>query len=315
MTKRPASTTAAIAALPAPTAGTLARFLDYLQAECGLSLNTRRAYRRDLAGFLSHLARPTAAKLARLATGDVEAFLRYSKSSGHSVATVARELAAVRMFCRFLVLHHLCPRDVSESIIAPKKWNRLPDVLRPSQVETLLIIPAAGTDSLWLRDRALLTLLYATGVRASEAAGLKTQDVRATLGIIRVLGKGNRERIIPIAERALHALEQYRLHERPGSLAAGQDPPQLFVSRRGRPLCRVDVFRIVQRYIRRAALKERVSPHTFRHTFATALLSNGADLRSVQEMLGHADIATTQIYTHVDSARLRAIHKKFHPRG
>lgn len=315
MSKSLVSATAAIASLPTDTARTLGAFLDYLQAECGLSLNTRCAYRRDLAAFLEHLARPTAEHLNRLTADDIESFLRYSKSSGHSVATVARQLASIRMFCRFLVIHHVARRDVSQVILAPKKWNRLPDVLRPADMAVLLTCPAAGTDSLWMRDRALLTLLYATGIRASEAVGLKSQDVRASLGIIRVLGKGNRERVVPIAERALYALDQYSRHERPGLVPAGQDPPQLLLSRRGRPLSRVDVFRIVRKYVLRAAVTTRVSPHTFRHSFATALLSNGADLRSVQEMLGHVDIATTQIYTHVDGARLRAIHKKFHPRG
>jgi integrase/recombinase XerD len=311
----PVSTKAAIEALPPQTARTLAAFLDYLQAECGLSLNTRRAYRRDLAAFLEHLAGPTAEHLERLTSDDIDSFLRHSKAAGHSVATVARQLAAIRTFSRFLVIHHVAGRDVSAIILAPKKWNRLPDVLHPADIDMLMTCPAAASDRCWLRDRALLTLLYATGIRASEAVGLLETDIRPSLGIIRVLGKGNRERVVPIAERALTALEQYRRHERPALLSAGQDPGPLFLSRRGRPLSRVDVFRIVRKYVLRAALTARVSPHTFRHSFATALLSHGADLRSVQEMLGHADIATTQIYTHVDGARLRAIHKKFHPRG
>ena len=315
MTATSPSATAAIASLPAEAAAALGRFLDYLQAECGLSLNTRRAYRRDLASFLAGLARPTAGRLERLIAADIEAHLRASKTGGHSVATVARELAAIRMFCRFLVLHRLCPRDVSEAILSPRKWNRLPDVLRPQEVQALLTLPAAGADPLWLRDRALLALLYATGIRAAEAAGLKTHDIRPSLGIIRVLGKGNRERIVPVAEAALFAVDQYLQHQRPGLAARGGDRPELLLSLRGAPLSRQDVFRIVRRYVARSGLTARVSPHTFRHSFATALLSRGADLRSVQEMLGHADIATTQVYTHVDGARLRAIHKRFHPRG
>jgi len=310
-----ALTTPGASSPPGETGAILPGFLDYLQAECGLALNTRKAYRRDLTAFLASLARPTAARLDRLTTADVADFLRYSKARGHSVATVARELAAIRMFCRHLVLQGICPRDVCDVIVTPKKWNRLPEVLSERDAEALLAAPDPGQDRHWLRDRALLAVLYAAGIRASEAAGLKVSDVNFSLGVIRVLGKGGRERIVPVAERALYAVRQYLDHQRGELLAGKADRPELLLSRNGRRLARQDVFRIVRQYVRRATPGRQAGPHTLRHTFATALLSHGADLRSVQEMLGHADIATTQVYTHVDAARLRAIHKKFHPRG
>ncbi len=313
---KPSSTnaSASIASLPVEAARLLSAFLDYIQAECGLSLNTRAAYRRDLAAFLSNLPDATCKQLLSLKATDIEAYLKEAKARGHSVATIARQLAAIRMFCRFLVLQHVLPRDISEVILSPRKWNRLPDVMHESDVEMLLTCPAAGTDKYWLRDRALLSLLYATGIRASEAAALKSEDVRSALGIIRVLGKGNKERVVPIAQRALAAWTNTSNTSGRG-FWRGQNPPQLLLTRRGGTFTRQDVFRMVQKYVRRAAIAAKVSPHTFRHSFATALLTHGADLRSVQEMLGHADIATTQIYTHVDGPRLRAIHKKFHPRG
>ena len=308
------NTTQSISSLPVETRAALLGFLDTLQVEYGLSVNTRQAYQRDLTALLGSVARSTLANLQHLTAGDVEDFLRSSKRRGHSVATVARELAAIRMFSRYLVIQGICKRDVCESIVTPRKWNRLPEVLSDKAVQALLTAPDPERDSLWLRDRALLAVLYATGIRASEAAGLKLADVNFSLGIIRVWGKGRKERIVPIAEAALYACRQYIDHKR-CELVGSTEPAELLLSRQGRPLARQDVFRIVRKYVRRTSLRGAVSPHTLRHSFATTLLAHGADLRSVQEMLGHADIATTQIYTHVDASRLRAIHKKYHPRG
>ena len=289
-------------------------FLDYLQAECGLSSNTRQAYQRDLRYFFASLPEASARQLGGLAPRDVELFLRSLRQRGLSVASAARALAAVKMFCRYLVIQNVLARDVSASIDSPKRWHRLPTVLDDQAVRCLLEAPDAGQDCHALRDRAILILLYATGMRASELANLKVTDLNFNLGIVRVLGKGAKERIVPAAEAALAAVGEYVEQYRPALL---RDPGRktLFLSRTGRALAREDVFRIVRKYVRRAAVKGRVSPHTLRHSFATQLLTHGADLRSVQEMLGHADIATTQVYTHVDAARLKAIHKKFHPRG
>ncbi len=220
----------------------------------------------------------------------------------------------MKTFTRYLVLQGVLERDVTAGIDSPKKWHRLPTVLDERSVDLLLRGPDPGQDSHALRDRAILILLYATGMRASELTGLEVSDVNFNLGVVRVLGKGSKERIIPVADQGLSAVRDYLRQYRPVLLRDDQSRT-LFLSRTGRHLNREDVFRIVRKYVRRAALRGHVSPHTLRHCFATQLLSNGADLRSVQEMLGHADISTTQVYTHVDAARLKAIHKKFHPRG
>jgi len=288
-------------------------FLDYLQAECGLSLNTRRAYRRDLRRFLASLD-PACRDLAALTTRHVERFLAVCRQEGLAVSSAARALAAVRMFCRYLVLAGVLRRDVSAVVDSPKKWNRLPTVLDDARVSELLAAPDDGQDVHAVRDRAILTLLYATGMRAGELAGLKLADVSFRLGVVRVLGKGGRERVIPAADAALEAVSAYVDGPR-AALLAGRDEPRLFLSRTGKGMRRECVYRLVRKYVRRAAMRGHVTPHTLRHAFATHLLAHGADLRAVQEMLGHADISTTQVYTHVDAARLKAIHKKFHPRG
>lgn len=299
---------------PRDAARRLSGFLDYLQAECGLALNTRKAYRRDLTHFYAHLADQGAPDWASLRPRHVESFLRYCKERGLEAASSARALAAVRMFCRYLVLNGLMKHDVSASVDSPKQWHRLPTVLDDPAVRELLAAPSADSDVHAARDRAILALLYATGVRAAELAGLKLTDVNFHLGVIRVLGKGAKERIVPAAREALEILQEYVERRRPAPAGEGA-AAALFLSRRNRPLSREDVFRTVRKYVRRAALRGNVTPHTLRHCFATQLLSRGADLRSVQEMLGHADISTTQVYTHVDAARLKAIHRKYHPRG
>jgi len=299
--------------LPPESRGHLKGFLDYLQVECGLSVNTRRAYRRDLCRFLGGLG-AIARDPARITTRHVERFLHACRAEGLAVSSIARGLAAVRMFCRYLVLQRVLPRDVSAVVDSPKKWHRLPTTLQDDHVARLLAGPDDDQDVHARRDRAILTVLYATGVRASELAGLKLRDVNFHLGVLRVLGKGAKERIVPVAERALETVRDYMDRERLGVM---REPAAecLFLSRTGRPLAREDIYRIVRKYVRRQALRGNVTPHTLRHAFATHLLAHGADLRSVQEMLGHADISSTQIYTHVDASRLKAIHKKYHPRA
>lgn len=288
-------------------------FMDYLQGECGLARNTLSAYRRDLGHFFSYLCESKIQRIADLQARHVEKFISYQRESGLSVASAARSLAAVKTFCKYLVSVGAMARDGSTSVDSPKKWHRLPTVLDTHSIATLLESPDPAKDAHGLRDRAILELLYATGIRASELAGLGVNDVNFSLGIIRVMGKGRKERIVPVAKQTLQAIEAYLQLKRPPSDDA--EASKVFLSKSGKPIWREDVFRIVRKYVRRTALKGNISPHTLRHCFATQLLSAGADLRSVQEMLGHADISTTQIYTHVDSARLKAIHKKFHPRG
>jgi integrase/recombinase XerD len=301
-------------ALPAEAVSHLSGFLDYLQAECGLSLNTRKAYRRDLTNFLSFQRETGGKGLSGIVAAQISEFMRFLKRRGMSVATICRQLAAVRMFCRYLVLQRVLPSDVSDVVDSPKKWNRLPTVIDDAASRHLIDEPDAEQDRFDLRDQAMLAMLYATGMRASEIAGLAVTDVNANVGVIRVMGKGAKERIVPVAREALDLLARY-LQAR-AQLPPGQgDGKALFLSRSGRKLAREDIFRIVRKYALRSGVRGNVTPHTLRHAFATELLSHGADLRSVQEMLGHVDIATTQIYTHVDASRLRAIHKKFHPRA
>ncbi len=295
----------------------LGGFLDYLQAECGLSGNTRKAYRSDLTHFLRHLAGERVKHLQKITSRDVERFLRYARDQNLAVSSIARALAAVRTFCKYLVLQRVLSSDVAAVVDSPKKWHRLPTVLDDSSVRMLLDAPDDEQDTHALRDRTMLTTIYATGIRATELVRMNLPDVNFNLGVIRVLGKDNRERIVPIAPKALRKIEEYLRKVRSVQADSGASPTArpLFVSRTWRRLGREDVYRIVRKYVLRAALRGNVSPHTLRHSFATQLLTHGADLRSVQEMLGHADIATTQIYTHVDSSRLKAIHQKFHPRG
>jgi integrase/recombinase XerD len=299
--------------LPPESRAVLATFLDYLQAECGLALNTRKAYDRDLRRFLTHVAESGVKQLADLTVTHVETFLRYLRGEDLGDASVARALAAVRMFSRFLVVDRLLTRDVTEGIESPKQWRRLPGVLNDEGVQALIDTPEAKQDVHVLRDRAILMLLYATGMRASEVISLEIEDVNFNLGVVRVIGKGNKERVIPVASEALTAVTDYvngyRAQLMRHSLAT------LFLSRSGRPMIREDIYRMVRKYVRRASIRTKVSPHTLRHSFATQLLVNGADLRSVQEMLGHSDVSTTQVYTHIDTERIRTIHQKFHPRA
>jgi len=300
---------------PHPETGAqLSGFLDYLQAECGLSVNTHEAYRRDLRRFLRHLGQSGASDLRKFTCRHIEQFLRSAETQRLSAASIARALAAIKTFCRYLVLERVLSKDVAAGIDSPKKWHRLPTVLNEDAVSVLLQAPDVAQDVHAPRDRAILALLYATGMRAGELATLGLGDVNFPLGVVRVLGKGGKERIVPVAREVLETvrayIEQYRQ-----ALLGGRDEQALALSRTGRALRREDIFRIVRKYVRRAAVRGNVSPHTLRHCFATHLLSGGADLRSVQEMLGHADIATTQIYTHVDASRIKAIHKKFHPRA
>lgn len=292
----------------------LTDFLDYLQVECGLSNNTREAYGRDLRFFLAVLTEEKLSSLSEMTSRHLEIYLRELRGRELAMSSVSRGLASLRTFCRYLTLRRILDKDPSSAIDAPKKWSRLPTVMDHDTVERLRTTPDQEMDIYALRDRALLTLLYASGLRASEAAQLKRSDVNVNLGILRVLGKGNKERIVPVAESALSGIGQYL-----GALAS-IDPETatrtpLFLSRSGKALRREDIYRIVRKYVARSGIRGKISPHTFRHSFATQLLSGGADLRSVQEMLGHADIATTQIYTHVDAHRLKNIHQKFHPRG
>ncbi|MFP4057119.1 MAG: site-specific tyrosine recombinase XerD [Candidatus Brocadiia bacterium] len=287
-------------------------FLDYLALECGVAENTLKAYRGDLAKLADHLRRRKS-RPHDVTTTALLAFIVELKDRGYSVATVARTLAAVRMFYRFLVLEGIVERNVTTALDSPKLWRRLPATLGPQEVEALLAQPKAD-GPLGLRDRAVLEVLYATGARAGEVVSLDVDSIHYDYGYLRCMGKGSKERVVPVAERALAAVRRYALEARP-RLLKGRAAAALFVSRTGARLDRRTVWRLVKKYARQAGIAKNVSPHTLRHSFATHLLAGGADLRAVQEMLGHASIATTQLYTHVDAERLKDIHRRFHPRG
>lgn len=292
----------------------LGEFLDYLQVECGLALNTRKAYQGDLLHFLRHLENEGCENFSDLKPAHFEGFMGYSRDRGLCTTSVSRALAAARMFCRYLVLVNVLKRDVGNSVEAPKAWNRLPKVLSHEDVQKLFAAPDPLQDRLAVRDKAMLYTLYATGMRATEITDFQASGFNKNLGVVRVVGKGSKERLVPIAPIAVEVINEYCQTLRP-TLVRGVDNGYVFLSRTGRKLTREDVYRIVTKYVARAAIGVKASPHTLRHSFATQLLQGEADLRSVQEMLGHADISTTQIYTHVDTRRLKEIHKRFHPRA
>ena len=233
-------------------------------------------------------------------------------SVGQAGSSIKRSLVAIRMFLRFAKLTGLIEDDLTTVLESPKIWQKLPCVCSKQQVINLLNSPCPE-EPFYLRDKAMLELLYATGIRASELAGLKTSDLNLNIGYLRCLGKGNRERVIPIGKVAIAAAVEYLTNLRP-RLVRPFSTDSLLLSRTGRPMSRIEIWRLVKKYAVRAGMPRNLTVHTLRHCFATHLLAGGADLRSVQEMLGHVDIATTQIYTHVDHERLRKIHKEFHPR-
>lgn len=290
----------------------LPAWVDYLRSECHLSDNTVAAYQRDLNRFAVWLA---GRSLVGLRVQDLAEYAGWLHEQKLAPASLARHLVSLKVFFRYLQLEGVVTDNPAELLGRAKIWERVPQVLSPEMVDRLLSAPRGG-DPLWRRDRAVLELLYATGCRASEVSTLKTADVQLAESYCLCRGKGDKERLVPLGRRAIEAVQAYLEHERAGCAERhGGAPPTLILSRSGRRLRREAIWELVKRYVRRIGAPERISPHTLRHSFATHLLAGGADLRQVQELLGHASIATTQIYTHVDPARLKAVHKKFHPRG
>ena len=287
-------------------------FLDYLTVEAGLSGNTILAYGRDLKGFLKFCKVNKVEQIQQIKPSFIQEYLRVLTKANRSESSVKRSLIAVRMFLRFAKLTGLVEDDFSAILESPKLWQKLPIVCSKQQVVNLLNAPSPD-EPFYYRDRAILELLYAVGVRASELAGLKTSDLNLEIGYLRCLGKGSKERIIPLGKVAIAATVEYLSELRP-KLSKPFSGDFLLLSRTGRQMGRIEIWRLVKKYAIRAGMPRNLTVHTLRHCFATHLLAGGADLRSVQEMLGHVDIATTQIYTHVDQERLRSIHKKFHPR-
>jgi len=292
----------------------LTAFRNYVQAERGLAANTVLAYGRDLERFGAWVAGGGLQNYLKPGIRELTQYISYMREEGLAPPSVARHLVALKMFYRFLRLEERVQQNTVELLSSPALWDRIPQVLSPESVSKLLAAPLA-TDRFYLRDVALLETLYATGSRASEVVGLKLSDLFLDSSFCKCLGKGSKQRVVPLGKPAVQALRAYLGDFRPRLVRAASEVAWVFVSRGGRGLTREMLWNLVKKYAARAGLNPKVSPHTLRHSFATHLLAGGADLRTVQELLGHANIRTTQHYTHVDRERLKAIHHKFHPRG
>ena len=292
----------------------LRSYLHFLELEKNASANTISSYKIDLARYLDYLETKEIILPNKIKEKDIAAFLGLLREFGLSPSSVSRNLSSIKMFHKFLVGEGVSKMNPAENIETPKLSKTLPDVLNQDEIETILNQPNP-VEPLAIRDKAILETLYATGMRVTEAITLKQSNVNKDEGIVRVFGKGSKERLVPIGKSALKWIAKY-LNEVRGNLSkqgSGQDV--LFLNARGRPMSRMAVWNIVRTYTTKSGIKKEVHPHTFRHSFATHLLEGGADLRAVQEMLGHADIATTQIYTHIDREYLKEVHRTFHPRG
>ena len=288
-------------------------FMNYLSVERGLAQNTLLAYRRDLTKYIDYLSLKGVKNSSQVNRSHVSDFMFDLKKHEMSATSICRNLAAVKMFHRFLVRENLAKEDPTTLVDTPKLWMRIPSVLTQAEIEAM-IAAAAGKNSQQARDQAILEIFFASGLRVSELSDLKTTSIDYNVGFVRAVGKGSKERIIPLGKKAREALQKYLLRARP-QLLKNQTSDVLFLSRLGKKISRQSLWAVIKFYARKANIKKTIKPHTLRHTFATHLLEHGADLRSVQEMLGHADIATTQIYTHVDKERLKSVHKQFHPRN
>jgi integrase/recombinase XerD len=291
----------------------LDHFLNYLLVERGLSANTLDAYGRDLARYLDFLDREGVAHPDGVSPPLVLRFLGRLREAGLSARSRARVLVALRMFHKFLLAEKIATTNPTSRIEAPRSLRALPQTLSPAEVERLLAAPV-GNEAYAFRDRAMLELLYATGLRVSELVGLNLEDLQLDVGYLYAFGKGSKRRIVPMGEAAISELRRYLDEGRPFLLRESASS-HLFLNRVGRGLTRQGFWKIIKSRAREAGISKNITPHTLRHSFATHLLENGADLRAVQTMLGHADISTTQIYTHVSRERLRRIHEQFHPRG
>ncbi len=291
----------------------LKEFLSYIQVEKGLADNTLAAYRRDLNDFFAFLEKE---KITRLNEVDRHAVLSYqvrTKRSGLKPSTVRRRMVSVRSFFRFLILEGKGKTDPTENIESPKGLQHLPETLTPADVDKILAAPDPTTP-LGRRDRAMVELLYATGLRVSELVGLRLGDLNLEVGYLVTLGKGSKERLVPLGDAAREKVEEFLSAAR-GQILKGKLTDVLFPNRFGGQMSRQGFFKIIKKYALRTGINKAISPHTLRHSFASHLLENGADLRSVQMMLGHADISTTQIYTHVTRERLKKVFEKHHPRA
>jgi integrase/recombinase XerD len=289
------------------------RFDDFLSLEHGSADRTREAYQRDVLRLAEYAVSRSAMRPNELTPAHLRDFVYHLKDVGLAPTSIRRTIAGLRTWFGFLVAEGAIPADPSDRLELPKRWRTLPEVLTPAEVSALLAAPAQD-DPMYYRDKAMLELAYGAGLRVSEWITVTVRDAHMDERLVRVRGKGSKERLVPFGRSAAAALAIYLRELRP-KLDKGEGKGVLFLNARGAPLSRMGAWTILRRHVTRAGITKTVTPHTLRHSFATHLLEGGADLRAVQEMLGHADVATTQIYTHVDREYLRTVHKQFHPRG
>jgi integrase/recombinase XerD len=289
------------------------RFDDFLALEQGASVETSKAYKLDIERFVTYEQVKGAASPSEVGSRSLREYIYHLKDLGLAPASIRRNISAVRTYFKFLLGEGHVVSDPSERLETPKKWRTLPEVLGVDEIERLLAAPSLD-ERLAFRDRAMLEVAYGAGLRVSEWISLGVRDVMLQDHLVRVFGKGAKERLVPIGRRAIGAIAIYLRELRP-VLEKGEGKGVLFLSARGQPLSRMGAWKILRKYVDKAGITKPVSPHTLRHSFATHLLEGGADLRAVQEMLGHVDISTTQIYTHIDREYLRSVHKQFHPRS
>ncbi len=288
------------------------QFMYFMEVERGVSPNTIQSYKRDIEKFTAYIRR-SKKELSDVERTTIVDFMMHLKDQGLSATTIARNLASLKTFWKFLVSDRIVTENVAAVVETPKTWKNIPEVLNREEVEKLLNAPPKRG---WMgtRDRAILELMYATGMRVSEISGLKKANVNLDAGFARCSGKGGKERIVPMGSMAKRSVARYLETARKKLEGRGRDD-HLFLSRIGKRLSRQSIWKMIQKYTAAAGIKKHIFPHMLRHSFATHLLEGGAELRGVQEMLGHADISTTQIYTHINKERLRQVHKQYHPRG
>jgi len=287
----------------------LSKFLNYISVEKGLSKNTVESYERDMKKFNCFFRDKG---LSDITKKEIIQFLSHLNSNGLSPTTISRNIVSLRSFYRFLVSEKEIASDPTENLESPKKWNRLPKTLTYDEVDRL-INHNKGNDPSGIRDDAMIELLYACGLRVSELISLKMNNINLDTGFLITIGKGKKERIVPVGEVALNKIRRYLFSGR-AALLKDKRSDYLFITWSGRPMTRQGFWKLIKKYAKQAGIKKAFSPHTLRHSFATHLLDHGADLRAVQMMLGHSDISTTQIYTHVSRERLKKVHKEYHPR-
>ncbi|MCH7505607.1 site-specific tyrosine recombinase XerD [PVC group bacterium] len=287
--------------------------MQHILVERGLARNTKDAYERDLLKYTRYLITHRMGQIKKVDRRHITNYLLSLKEKGMASNSISRNLAAVKMFHRYLLRERILEHDITSVIDTPRVWKRIPGYLSMKEVDDLLGAPRSDK-RLERRDKAILEMFYATGMRVSEIANVKIGDMNLNMGYIRCFGKGSKERVIPLGRRAIEAIERYRDRDRKKMLSKN-DTDTLFISRLGKKMTRLSFWKIIKKYRKRAGIRKDISPHTLRHSFATHLLERGADLRSVQEMLGHTDISTTQIYTAISKDRLKKVHAKFHPRG